>query len=709
MKKTKPPLALLLVLVVPQIALAAPEEELPLSGSDMPIVLTPTRLRQSLADVPASVTIITSEMIKQYGIASIPDALRLVPGMIVNQVTGSDYRVGYHGGNLHSPRRMNVMVDGMSVYRPGFARVDWDQIPVSLNDIDRIEITRGPNSVTYGANSTVAIINILTKHPRDTEGAFAQLRAGSQDTAAATLRYSGPIGQSTSFRITFDHHQDSGFDFASVRGLGRDDERKNTLTLRSVTEFGASQVLDLVAGVQKVDREVEFADRFQSSFPDVQSDDYFVNARWRKTISDRHEIQIQASASHHSFEQPWRSCPPTATLLPEMFDLWRANPAYANAILAGRRPSGGSPQDDALAAAALGAIARIGLAGARAPTCVDVNQDFDETRYDAELQDTLVLSPALRLVGGIGVRSDKADSDTFFQGKVTNDSWRVFANAEYKPTERVSVNVGGFYEDDKLSESAFSPRVALNFHASANHTLRFVVSKAVRTPDIFEQRSDSVYRTTNWDPPLNGVASGRFFQSVRAPGNLRNERMLSREIGYLGNFPKFGMRFDAKVFDDELTHLISEKLQLSDFKPTNDGEAQHRGGELQLTYQPNSRWSAHLAYGYLDNQTNSAFERSIYSRHSGAAAVSYAAPRDWRIGFAVYQFGSNNEGQAFFGREDLTVTKIFRLGARNQLRAAFTASHLDNRSSTFEVDVGQTRESRYDDSMHYYLTLATSF
>ena len=65
---------------------------------------------------------------------------------------------------------MNVMIDGLSVYRPGLARVDWAEIPVAIDDIERIEITRGPNSATYGANSMMAIVNILTKHPRDTEG-----------------------------------------------------------------------------------------------------------------------------------------------------------------------------------------------------------------------------------------------------------------------------------------------------------------------------------------------------------------------------------------------------------------------------------------------------------------------------------------------------------------------------------------------------------
>ena len=85
------------------IYLLAADADAALPTGNLPVVLTPTRLRQSLADVPGSVTIITADMIRDYGIHSVPDALRLVPGIIVTQVTGSDYRIGYHGGNVHTP------------------------------------------------------------------------------------------------------------------------------------------------------------------------------------------------------------------------------------------------------------------------------------------------------------------------------------------------------------------------------------------------------------------------------------------------------------------------------------------------------------------------------------------------------------------------------------------------------------------------------
>ena len=156
--------------------------------SSYPLVITPARLRQSLADVPASVSVITGEMLRQFGIRSVPEALRLVPGMAVTHASGPDYRINYHGTNILSPRRMNVLIDGISVYRPAFSEVIWSQLPVVVEDIDRIEVTRGPNSAAYGPNSMLAVVNIITRHPTDVDRAFAAVTVGSQSATDATAR-----------------------------------------------------------------------------------------------------------------------------------------------------------------------------------------------------------------------------------------------------------------------------------------------------------------------------------------------------------------------------------------------------------------------------------------------------------------------------------------------------------------------------------------
>ncbi len=134
---------------------------------DVPQVLTATRLKQSPAEVPGSMTVLDRDLIKASGARDIPELMRLVPGMMVGYLSGNQATVNYHGTNVTEARRLQVLVDGRSVYRPGLATVDWSDIPVAIEDIDRIEVFRGPNAVSYGANALMGVINILTRHPAD--------------------------------------------------------------------------------------------------------------------------------------------------------------------------------------------------------------------------------------------------------------------------------------------------------------------------------------------------------------------------------------------------------------------------------------------------------------------------------------------------------------------------------------------------------------
>ena len=218
--------------------------EIDFVDSEFPVVLTPTRLRQSVADVPASVTIITSEMISNYAIRSVPDALRFVPGMAVTQVSGYDYRINYHGTNILSPRRMNVLVDGISVYRPAFARVDWNVLPISMEDIDRIEVTRGPDSASYGANSMLAVINIISKHPSEASGITTKVVVGTDNSNVEMLRYGGKLNESTTYRLTLEHSADNGFDTIANDVSAHDSSSLNKLSFSSVTELNDDETFE---------------------------------------------------------------------------------------------------------------------------------------------------------------------------------------------------------------------------------------------------------------------------------------------------------------------------------------------------------------------------------------------------------------------------------------------------------------------------------
>jgi iron complex outermembrane receptor protein len=182
------------------------------------------------------VTVITADTLRRFGVISVPDALRLVPGMAVTRTVGPDYKISYHGTNILFPRRMNVLIDGVSVYSPAFSEVLWSQLPVAIEDIDRIEVSRGPNSASYGPNSMLAVVNIVTKHPKDVERGFGAVTLGSQSLAEGIARVGLSAG-ATAISLTADHYQDGGYDFISNDPFGHDSTRMNRLNARSHTDL----------------------------------------------------------------------------------------------------------------------------------------------------------------------------------------------------------------------------------------------------------------------------------------------------------------------------------------------------------------------------------------------------------------------------------------------------------------------------------------
>ncbi len=443
-------IALAAASAVPIVTLAQPPtEDLQNPDAAYPVVITPTRLRQALPDVPASVTVITAATLRNLGIVSVPEALRLVPGMAVTRAAGNDWRISYHGTNILTPRRMNVLIDGVSVFRPAYSRVFWQTLPVDIWDIDRIEVTRGPNSASYGPNSMLAIINIITKHPKDVAPLSARVVVGSNGVAQTSVRAAATF-DNTTVRVTASGEHDGGYDYLTRSNpQGHDAIRLKRLNARSSTTFGEATTLDLQAGYVEGANDVPFVDTYQRTFPDASIRDYYVGGTWAKQLSSEHELQLRFNYADYGIKQPWTTCLPTATLLPEMFDLWQVSPPYAKAVLKGDMPTGGSPEADALAAAAIAAINRLGPRAAE-PTCVTANQDLFESRADFELQDTYVLSNALRVVSGLGTRSQRAHSQTFFGGSASTDLYRAFANAEIKPSTRLHINLGVYGEHESI-------------------------------------------------------------------------------------------------------------------------------------------------------------------------------------------------------------------------------------------------------------------
>jgi len=155
---------------------------------------------ERLADAPAAVYVVTREDIRRAGVASIPEALRLAPNLQVARSNSNTYAISARGFNGTSPNKLLVLIDGRSVYTPLNSGVFWDTQDLMLEDIDRIEVVSGPGGTLWGANAVNGVINIVTRHSKDTQGVLATVSGGTDDVDAA-LRYGARMGDDASWRV----------------------------------------------------------------------------------------------------------------------------------------------------------------------------------------------------------------------------------------------------------------------------------------------------------------------------------------------------------------------------------------------------------------------------------------------------------------------------------------------------------------------------
>ncbi|WDT76901.1 MAG: TonB-dependent receptor [Candidatus Manganitrophus sp.] len=195
-------------------------------------------------DTPAAIFVITQEDIRRSGVTSVPEALRMAPGVQVARINANQWAIGIRGFTSRLSRSILVLIDGRSVYNPLFAGVYWEVQDLLLEDIERIEVIRGPGGVIWGANAVNGVINIITKHSKETQGGLVTLGAGTEERGFGGVRYGGRSGENLHYRVYakyFDRdagfHQD-GIDFDDWRmgqaGFRTDLDRtdRDALTLK---------------------------------------------------------------------------------------------------------------------------------------------------------------------------------------------------------------------------------------------------------------------------------------------------------------------------------------------------------------------------------------------------------------------------------------------------------------------------------------------
>src|SRR5450432_2276109 len=163
-------------------------------------VTSVSRKEKSLSQTPGAIFVITREDIRRSGLTSIPELLRMVPGLDVARIDANHWAISSRGFNDQFANKLLVLMDGRTIYSPVTAGVFWNVQDVPLNDIDRIEVIRGPGATLWGANAVNGVINIITKSAKDTQGGFVTVTYGTEDQPYTTVQYGGQFATNLFYR-----------------------------------------------------------------------------------------------------------------------------------------------------------------------------------------------------------------------------------------------------------------------------------------------------------------------------------------------------------------------------------------------------------------------------------------------------------------------------------------------------------------------------
>jgi len=269
-------------------------------------VTSVSKKAQSKTDVAAAITVITSEDIRRGGFTVIPEALRTVPGLQVARVDANRWAISIRGFNTLFANKLLVLIDGRSVYNPAFGGTYWDVQDYPIEDVERIEVIRGPGGTVWGMNAVNGVINIITKKAKDTQGALLSGYAGSQENGA-TARFGGGIeglGEETHYRV---YARGFAFDDQDIDQdqNGNDEWRQARLGFRIDSQLTEKDSLRVSGDFYDVDSDQGVFNPLVLAIP---GQPFFNTAHyenrggnvivdWDRHISDDNQLSVMASYS----------------------------------------------------------------------------------------------------------------------------------------------------------------------------------------------------------------------------------------------------------------------------------------------------------------------------------------------------------------------------------------------------------------------------
>jgi len=526
--------------------------------ADSPLILTASRMAKPLLESPASVSVIDRQMIEASGVREIADLFRLVPGFVVGFHSGHAPAVSYHGLGQEFGRQIQVLIDGRSVFIPSFGGVPWSNLPLLIQDIERIEVIRGPNAVTYGANAFLATINIITRDAAEDLG--------------------------TRYSVTTSDNANPDIEDAYLRIGGQRDDIDWRLSLGALNDEGFNGVNDSKRVAKANFRMDLLAGSNQSWTFQLGSSDSTLGRGFPKSADIQTDIERDEKARNSYLNLQWEG-------------IWDSSTSIARLT---------HTRQDVTDNFNPGALDFGGFSGVT--TYIDFDRISDRT--DLELIQTNEISDNLRLVFGGSIRRDKVKSlfllnDERFHDVDTN---RLFGGVEWRFGENWLLDMGLMLEDSNLTSLEESPRISLIRKFGQRHALRLVASAAKRNPILWEYDGETEFIANIPAPPT----------TVNLPTWLGNddiepEDIKSYEVGLRSQMAT-GFETDIKLFRYKITRqFVSAELPVDLGPPlgvvdvetnVNGGSTEVRGIEFAINYNPNDSVGFNTGFSLVDAKSS---------------------------------------------------------------------------------------------------------
>lgn len=470
--------------------------------TDFPVVLTATRLQQPQEDSPIATTIIDRKMIEASGFTEIADLLRLAPGMLVNY-DGNQPVAGYPFLYHKFTVRMQVLVDGRSVYTPIFGEMPWTQLGITIDDIERIEILRGPSSSSYGPNAMTGVISIITRHASLDGGAKLKVNSGQNGIREKFIRYGNSSGN-FDYKVSIANRQSDIFDKRT------DNTNISIFNFRGDYQFTKKDNLTfyLTYNSSELDQEEGVSPDWKKPTHkrDILHQEQHI--KWIHTFDNNDEFLVQYYQQKRVDNNNYLSDPAPLTL--ETIDI--------------------------------------------AGTIFFVNENVTTERKNLEFSHT-IHGEQYNVSYGAILREDMTEAPQYlYQSDIdTITTKQAFINAEYQLNEENIINAGIMHDNSDTAGATNSPRLSINHRLTENQTIRISYAKATRSPFIFEEY-------TNWIIPGYTTLPGHPFYPLRAGWidavDLEPEKITSKEIGYIGFFNNKKTEIDLRYYESNLDNII---------------------------------------------------------------------------------------------------------------------------------------------------------